>query len=934
MATELPKDIRKVYISQISSSTTAPTTLTVTNISTNNLLTVNSSMSTLNVTGLTSGNSYIGGTLNTYDTLTINKSGAGSELLALVFNTERAWVLKQTGSGPSTNLVLQSQVQGKNFYIQATNGNNIAQFYDGGPGSFTSVGNLHASSINVASIASPSYTGTNLSLTNITTSILNITSGLATSITSTSLIGTNTTITNAVHTALSTGTLNLTTAIASTGITTGTLSANTSISSASIQGTNSTITNSVHTSLSTSTLNLTSAIASTGITTGTLLATTSISTGLLNVTNATSTNLVGTNISASTLNLSTGLTTGTILATTSISTGQFSSTNISVGVLNATGVTTSTLLATTSVSTGQLTANNISSGTLNAATGITTSSLLVTGQITSGQLAAANISTTNLYVTTLITGSNLGVNNTSTGSLRATGPIQLNSTRGILIGTSNDLDTGRMISALNNTISSGGTTFLTLGVTNSLNNQAEFCFTYFTSGSTLNRTSIGLFGSPNTLSILGSGNVGINNTNPAFTLDVVGTIDADTYTGGNISVSGAISTGSILTTNIQSSNNTITNLLISKTTLGWVPGLTIRPQTAGGENYFMMNNAGTTLSNGSWLIGTPNGVTGGTFQIGYSGQNPYMLNLTTAANVGINVTNPSFTLDVNGSFRVNGGSVINVQNQQDGGTGRGIYLWTNTDTNWGIYMGMAGASKSLAGATAVAGTGFSSHAFRFRANNSATNGFIWENASESLLASIRSSDGLAYFAGNVGIGKTPGQPLDVNGKIASTQTALVGFTNIVQRFPVIGVGEYAAAQTFSTSSTSTYTATLVPTFMYGPLGGGSYEQAVATGATRIYRLFAIYSDDIQNTGTAFQIRFNFQTGTPTTQTFSFVNTWGITADRRMGVSETQGSVNTNHVTSVTFVIPNGVTGKANGGGNMGTVNVKISYLEIQYIDQY
>jgi hypothetical protein len=187
--------------------------------------------------------------------------------------------------------------------------------------------------------------------------------------------------------------------------------------------------------------------------------------------------------------------------------------------------------------------------------------------------------------------------------------------------------------------------------------------------------------------------------------------------------------------------------------------------------------------------------------------------------------------------------------------------------------------------------------------------------------------------GNIGINTTnPSSLLDVRGKITSNQTALAGFTNIVHRFPFLGVGEYAAAQTFSTTSLTTYTATLIPTAIYAPFGGG-YEQAVGTGATRIYRLFAIYSDDIQN-GTAFQIRFNFQSGTPTSQSFSFPSTWGVTTDRRMGFSETQGSLNGNHVTNVSFVIPNGVTGKASGGGNMGTVNVKISYLEIQYIDQY
>jgi hypothetical protein len=731
MSSELSKDIRKVYVSQISSSTTAPTTLTVTNISTNNLLAVNSTISNLNLTGLTSS-SIIG--TNTTITNAVHTALTTSNL-----NVTSAILTNLTSTNLTSTIITSGSIHGSN----------------------TTITNAVHTSLSTGTLNLTSGIASNITTTNIT-----LTSGLATSITSTSIIGTNTTVTNAVHTALSTSTLNLTTAIASTGITVGTLSANTSISSSSIQGTNSTITNLFATILSTSTL------IATGITSGTLLAT-SISTGLLNSTNLSTSNLVSTNVSSSTLNLSTGLTTGTLLATTSISASQLLSTNISVGVLNSTGITTSTLLATTSISTGQLTANNISSSTLNVSTGITTSSLLVTGSITSGQLASANISTNNLYVTTLITGSNLGTLNISTGSLRATGPVQITSTRGILIGSSTDLDGGRLISAHNNTLASGGQAYITLGVGASTNNQSEFSFTYFTSGSTLNRTSIGLFGSPNTLSVLGSGNVGINNTNPAYTLDVNGTIDAVMYTGANISVSGAISSGSLTTgnlssVNIQSSFNTITNLLISKSSSGWAPGLTIRPQAAGGENLVMFNNAATSLSNGSWYMGTQGGVTGGTFALGYAGQTNHTIVLTTSASVGINVTNPSYTLDVNGTFRVNGGSSINVQNQQDGGTGRGIYLWTQTDTNWGIYMGQAGASKSLSGGTAVAGTGFNAHSFRFRAGGGAVNGFIWENQNEALLASIRGSDGLAYFAGNVGIGKTPATNLDVNGTINAT----------------------------------------------------------------------------------------------------------------------------------------------------------------------
>ena len=102
--------------------------------------------------------------------------------------------------------------------------------------------------------------------------------------------------------------------ILSTGLTTGTILATTSISSGAVNATNSTITNAVATNLSSGTLNL-----SGGLTSGTILATTSISSGVVNATNSTVTNLVvtsntvtnavATNVSAATLNASTGITT-------------------------------------------------------------------------------------------------------------------------------------------------------------------------------------------------------------------------------------------------------------------------------------------------------------------------------------------------------------------------------------------------------------------------------------------------------------------------------------------------------------------------------------------------------------------------------------------------------------------------------------------------
>ena len=115
------------------------------------------------------------------------------------------------------------------------------------------------------------------------------------------------------------------------------------------------------------------------------------------------------------------------------------------------------------------------------------------------------------------------------------------------------------------------------------------------------------------------------------------------------------------------------------------------------------------------------------------------------------------------------GKII-VQDSQDGGPGRGLYLWNGGDPNWGIYMGQSGwnskadnKGRSLAGDSATVGAGFVGHAIRIRTGNANSQGIIFENQSNNLNFSIRGSDGLAYFRGNVGIGTTsPSAPLEVN----------------------------------------------------------------------------------------------------------------------------------------------------------------------------
>jgi hypothetical protein len=144
----------------------------------------------------------------------------------------------------------------------------------------------------------------------------------------------------------------------------------------------------------------------------------------------------------------------------------------------------------------------------------------------------------------------------------------------------------------------------------------------------------------------------------------------------------------------------------------------------------------------------------------------------TAGNVGIGTTAPAFRLDVNGTFRANGGSKLTVQNGQEGGSSRGIYMWSEGDNNWGIYMSPSGASRSLADGTAVAGADFTTHAIRLRVNNNANNGIIFENASEQRLLSVRGSDGSTAISGALTVGGTVTRTIPIMARRHSTSQTI------------------------------------------------------------------------------------------------------------------------------------------------------------------
>jgi hypothetical protein len=147
--------------------------------------------------------------------------------------------------------------------------------------------------------------------------------------------------------------------------------------------------------------------------------------------------------------------------------------------------------------------------------------------------------------------------------------------------------------------------------------------------------------------------------------------------------------------------------------------------------------------------------------------------LLPSGNVGINIMDPSYKLDVNGTFRATGGSKLTIQNGQDGGTGRGIMLWADTDTNWGMYMGQSGGSRSLSGGTACVGFNFTQHAIRFRVANSTTQGFIFENGSENCLFSIR-GDGFSWLGGILNISDTQANTFGAKNNYMSTGSLIIG----------------------------------------------------------------------------------------------------------------------------------------------------------------
>lgn len=224
-----------------------------------------------------------------------------------------------------------------------------------------------------------------------------------------------------------------------------------------------------------------------------------------------------------------------------------------------------------------------------------------------------------------------------------------------------------------------------------------------------------------------------------------------TISGGVISSSGGGSSGSGTANYISkwtSSSALGNSSLFDNGNLGL--GTTNPDFVSSGDKVFTIQGSSTRSTIN--LVNSSTGTTGvGGSLRGYNGTT-YLAGIDLladgATNSGAFVFYGNSAGSVSEKFRVtSSGHLINsgrivVQNAVNGGSVKGLAMWTATDTNWGIYMSTAGAGASFSGGTACSALdGTTSHSIRFRINNSAASNFIWENTSEQALMSLNGNDG-------------------------------------------------------------------------------------------------------------------------------------------------------------------------------------------------
>ena len=244
----------------------------------------------------------------------------------------------------------------------------------------------------------------------------------------------------------------------------------------------------------------------------------------------------------------------------------------------------------------------------------------------------------------------------------------------LLVGTSTDNASYRLISALNSNLAANGLTYLCLGQAASNLNQAELSFMYSGSGSSSNALRLGFYSGPAQLCYTAAGLFGVGTTSPAFTCDVAGSLRATgAATLASLTVGGATSlaaaaASSLTCTGVLSMNNQIANQLVCLFTSDAAPSSTSTNYYGFGVNSYILRRQVPTGSNHAWYAGTTE------------------LMRNNATGLGI-FKSPTCALDVNGAIAQTGNHIISGGVQGGLGSRLSVYGAGNANATAGIDIG-------------------------------------------------------------------------------------------------------------------------------------------------------------------------------------------------------------------------------------------------------
>lgn len=318
-------------------------------------------------------------------------------------------------------------------------------------------------------------------------------------------------------------------------------------------------------------------------------------------------------------------------------------------------------------------------------------------------------------------------------------------TKQLLVGTSTDNASSRLISALDSTIANGVTEYITLGKAASLNNQAEIGYSHTSDGSTSNAITFGLYGVGERMRIASSGKMGLGTTTPAALFDMGATATDQSLflfnNGTNIFGFGANSALLKYQVGVSGGHAWYTGSTSTST------GTQLMSLDSGG-NLAVTGNISCTLSTGGFggLKYNVTGIGNATVQtyagtgdagIGTSSAHPfglitngsYRMYISSAGNIGIGTLSPAYGLDVSSTIRTNNYMYVS----DTGAFGRYVGNWSasnywaigphdgSTGSTYRVRIGIASATGVWNGEYPAIFSGAYTNASDYRIKENVTN---------------------------------------------------------------------------------------------------------------------------------------------------------------------------------------------------------------------